>query len=141
MVARQRDDRAKSLIPRRVGQDKLRRRVMTNLCGSARRHLPVQLNRGNVAALLRPEFISKSRRRRVGSTQRNCAPNEKGCAPLRVSRLRHKRISRRSNNSSSTVVRLQEPLTPRAMDSRKVETDHQKRRHRHIRNNFWRNQL
>ena len=65
MVARQRDDRANSLIPRRVGQDKLRRRVMTNLCGSARRHLWVQLNRGNVAAVLRPEFISRSRRRLV----------------------------------------------------------------------------
>jgi len=65
MVVRQPDDQANSLIPRRVGQDKLRRRVMTNLCGSARRHLSVQLNRGNVAAVPRPELISKSRRRLV----------------------------------------------------------------------------
>jgi len=65
MVARQCDDRAKRLIPRRVEQDKLRRRVITNPCGSARRRLSVELDRGNRAAVLRPELISRSRRRLV----------------------------------------------------------------------------
>ena len=49
MVVHQYDDQARSQAPGKVNQDRIRRRVTTNVYGSARRRLRAQLNTGNMA--------------------------------------------------------------------------------------------
>ena len=62
--------------------------------------------------------------------QMKLAPDEKDCSPLTVSRLRHNSTNPRS--SSNEVPLLPQPIT----DSWRVERGNQRKRHRHIRNNF-----
>ena len=132
MVASQRDDQLRSQIPRKVGQDRFRRRVMSenlSVSGSARRHLLAQLNTDNMTEVHRPDFISRSRLRLVEDLRMKRAANEKECRALT---LRRRRPST-SSSSSNEAARL--PARDRG--SRKVERrDNQKKRHRHVSNNF-----
>jgi hypothetical protein len=77
---------------------------------------------------------SRSRPRLVEEMRMKRASNEKEPRLLTVSRLRRNNTSRHSNGNK--VPRLPQPITARPMDNRKVERSNQKKRHRHIRNNF-----
>ena len=124
-VGRQRDDPVRSQIPRKAGQDRFR------VSGSARRRLLAQLNTGNLAAVHRPDFVSRSRLHLVEDLRMKRAPNEKECRALTLSRLRH------NSTSSNEALPLPQPITAKDTDSRKVETrGNQRKRHRHGRNNF-----
>jgi hypothetical protein len=133
MVDRQREDQARSQIPRKAGQDRFR------VSGSARRRLRAQVNMNSVAEVRHLEFGNQSRRLLVAEPRVRRAVKEKKRRALMVSGLRHNssrsssRSSSRRRSSSSTVARLPQPITA----NRKVETrDNQKKRHRHGRNNF-----
>ena len=133
---------------------------------SGRRRLPAQVNRSSVAEVRGPNCVNWSRRRRladlrvtrraegkehrahmanglrrqpaepVKGMQMNCAPNEKECRALMVSRL-HNSNSARSRSNGSPVARLPQPIAARPKDSRKAgRRDNQKKRHRHAHNNF-----
>lgn len=62
------------------------------------------------------------------------APDEKECSPLKVSRLRHNSANPRS--SSNEVPLLPQRIAANPTDSRRVERRNQRKRHRHVRNNF-----
>ena len=137
MASSQRDDQLSSQIPRMVGQDRFRRRVMReelSVSGSARRRLWAQLNISNVERVRRLDFDNRSRRRLVAQPPLRRARSEKRCRALTLSRLR--RNSTHPRSSGSKVARLQQLITARATGSRRVERDNQRKRHRHIRNNF-----
>jgi len=143
LVDSQRDDQVRSQSPRRVGQDRFRRRVTRedlSVSGSERRHLWAQLNVSNVELVRQPEFGNRSRRLLVAEPRMRRAPNGKECRALMVSRLRHNSRCRASSRSSGRKVarpRLLQPITATHKDSRKAETrSNQKKRHRHGRNNF-----
>jgi hypothetical protein len=139
MVASQRDDQLRSQIPRKVGQDRFRRRVMSenlSVSGSARRHLLAQLNTDNMTEVHRPDFISRSRLRLVEDLRMKRAANEKECRALTL-RRRPSTSTSTSSSSSNEAARLPQPITARDTGSRKVERrDNQKKRHRHVSNNF-----
>ena len=131
----QRDDQRNSQIRRRAGQDRFRRRVTAvdlSVSGSARRHLWAQPNVSSVKPVRHLESGSRSRLRLVEQMWMKSAPNEKEYRPLTVSRLRRNN----RHNSGNKVPRLPQPITARPMDNRKVERSNQRKRHRHIRNNF-----
>ena len=133
----QRDDQRNSQIRRMAEQDRFRRRVTAvdlSVSGSARRHLWAQPNVSNVKPVPHLGSGSRSRLRLVKEMWMKRAPNEKEPRLLRVSRLRRNNTSRHS--SGSKVPRLPQPITARPTDNRKVERSNQKKRHRHIRNNF-----
>jgi hypothetical protein len=133
----QRDDQRNSQIPPTAGQDRFRRRVTAeelSVSGSARRHLWAQPNVSNVKPVRHLESGSRSRLRVVEQMRMKRAPNEKECRLLTVSRLRRNSTSRHS--SGNKVPRLPQPITARPTDNRKVERSNQRKRHRHIRNNF-----
>jgi hypothetical protein len=124
-----------------VGQDRFRRRVTSenlSVSGSARRRLLAQLNADNLAAVHRPDFISRSRLRLVNDLRMKRAPNEKECRALTLSRRRPSTSASSSSNSNSNAAsRLPQSITARDMGSRKVERrDNQKKRHRQVSNNF-----
>jgi hypothetical protein len=131
------DGQLSSQIPRVVGQDRFRRRVMReelSVSGSARRRLWAQLNISNVERVRRLDFDNRSHRRLVAQRPLRRARSEKGCRALTLSRLRRNRTHPRS--SGSKVPRLQQLITARATGGRRVERDNQRKHHRHIRNNF-----
>jgi hypothetical protein len=138
-VASQCDDQVRSQIPYKVGQDKFRRRVTSenlSVSASARRRLLGQLNAGNLAAVHRPDFVSRSRLRLVEDLRMKRAPNEKECRALTLSRRRPSAGSN-SSNSSNEAARLPQPIRVRVTGSRTVERrDNQRKRHRQGRNNF-----
>ena len=133
VVASQRDDQGRSQVPGRVGQDRFRRGVTRenlSVSGSARRRLLAQLNTGSLAAVHRPDFISRLRLRLVEDLRMKRAPNEKECRALTLSR-------RRPSSSSNEAVRLPQLIMARDRGGRKVERrDNQKKRHRQVSNNF-----
>jgi hypothetical protein len=133
----QRDDQLRNQTPRTAGPHRFRRRVTRedlSVSGSARRHLWAQLNISSVERVHRLDFGNRSRPRLGEEMRMKRAPNEKECRPLTVSRLRHNSTSSRS--SGNKVARLQQLITARATGNRRVERDNQRKRHRHIRNNF-----
>ena len=137
MVVHQDHHHARSQAPGKVAQNRIRLRVTTNVYGSARRRLLAQLNTGNLAAVHRPDFISRSRHRLVEDPRMKRAPNEKECRALALSR---RRLSTSTSNSSNEAACLPQPIMPRGTGSRKVEIrDNQKKRRRQGTNNFWRN--
>ena len=139
MVASQRDDQGRSQAPGKLNQDRIRRRVTTNVYGSARRLLRAQLNTGNMAAVHRPDFVNRARIRLVADPRMKRAPNEKECRAPTLSRRRPvtNTSSSNSSNSSNEAARLHQPIMPRVMGNRKVETrDNQKKRRRQGRINF-----
>jgi hypothetical protein len=108
-----------------------------SVSGSARRRLLVQLNTGNLAAVHRPDFISRSRLRLVNDLRMKRAPNEKECRALTLSRRRPSASNSSSSSSSNEASRLPQSITARDTGSRKVERrDNQKKRHRQVSNNF-----
>ena len=136
MVGPQRDDLVRNQIPPRVGQDRFRHRVTSkglSVSGSARRRLPVQANMISAAEVRRLDFVNRLRRRlRAGRLRVNLAAQARDNRARMVNRLR-----RNSTSSSSEAARLPQPITARDKGSRKVgRRNHQKRRHRHGRNNF-----
>jgi len=134
LVVHQYDDQARRQAPGKVNQDRIRRRVTTNVYGSARRRLRAQLNTGNLAEVHRPDFVSRARRRLVEDLRMKRAPNEKGCRAPTLSRRRPVTNTSSSNNEAA---RLRQPITARATGSRKVETrDNQKKRQRQGRDNL-----
>jgi len=126
------------VVRRMVEQDRLRRRVTredSSVSGSARRRLWAQLNISNVEPVRQLEFGNRSTRLLVAEPRVRRPPKEKECRALMVSRLRHNSTSRRS--SGSPVALLRELTTTRDSGSRKGGSkDNQKKRHRHVRNNF-----
>ena len=74
----------------------------------------------------------------VQGKRMKCAPNERECRALMVSRLRRSSASSNSSRSSgSAVVRLPQPIMGRHKDSQKAGgRDNQKKRQRHGHNNF-----
>ena len=121
MLGRQRDDPVRSQILRKAGQDRFR------VSGSARRRLLAQLNMGNLAAVHRPDFISRSRLQLVEDLRMKRAPNEKECRALTLSHLRHNSTSSRS--SGRKEARLPQPIKARPTGSRKLENKKQKNQH------------
>jgi hypothetical protein len=96
----------------------------------------VQLSAASLAEVRLPDCISRSRPRLVHGKWMKPAPKEKECRALMVSRLRHNSTSSR-RSSSNKVARLRELTAARDSGSRKVGSkDNQKKRHRHVRNNF-----
>jgi hypothetical protein len=139
--ASQRDDHERNQVPGRVEQGRLRRRVTSenlSVSGSARRRLLAQLNTGNLEAVHRLEFISRSRLPLVEDLRMKRAANEKECRALTPSRHRPSTSSNNNSSSSSNeAARLPQPITARDTGSRKVERrNNQKKRHRQISNNF-----
>jgi len=117
-----------------VEQGNLRRRVPTNVSGSARRRLLAQVKVSSVVEVGRLDSVNRSRRLLVAEPRVRRAAKEKECRALMVSRLRHSTSSR---SSGSPVARLPQPITARHKDSQKAgRRDNQKKRHRHGHNNF-----
>lgn len=135
MPSSQREDQLSNQIPRTVGQDRFRRRVMMNAYGSARRRLWAQLNISS-AAERHLDCGNRSRRLLVAQPRVKRGANEKECRALMVSLLRHNSTSRRSSGSKEVAPRLPQPITVNPTGNRKVERGSQKRRHPRIRNNF-----
>jgi hypothetical protein len=137
--ASQRDDHGRNQVPRRVGQDRFRRRVTSenlSVSGSARRRLLAQLNTGNLAVVHRPDFINRSRLRLVEDLRMKRAANEKECRALTLSHRRPS-TSASSNSNSNEAARLPQSITARDTGSRKVERrNNQKKHHRQVSNNF-----
>ena len=87
----------------------------------------------NAAEVRRLDFVNTLRRRlRAGRLRVNLAAQARDNRARMVNRLR-----RNSTSSSSEAARLPQPITARDKGSRKVgRRNHQKKRHRHGRNNF-----
>jgi len=139
MVGSQRDDQARSQIPRRAGQDRPRRRVTAedwSVSASARRHRrAAQLNISNVESARQREFGNRSPRLPVEEPRVRRVTKGKECRALMVSRLRQ--YSDSSRNSGRKVARLPQPIKARPMGSRKLENKKQKNQHpRRGHNNF-----
>ena len=119
-------------------QGNLRRRVPTNVSGSARRRLLAQVKVSSVVEVGRLDSVNRSRRLLVAEPRVKRAAKEKECRALMVSRLRHNSPSSRSRRSSGNEApRLPQPITARHKDSQKAgRRDNQKKRHRHGHNNF-----
>jgi hypothetical protein len=128
------DDQLSSQIPRTVAQGRLRRRVRINAYDSARRRLWAQLNISSVETVRHLDCGNRSRQLLVAQPRVNRETNEKECRALMVSLLHRSSTSRHS--SGSKVARLPQRISVKPTGSRKLERGNQKKRHRHIRNNF-----
>ena len=116
--------RLRSQIPRRVGQDRLRRRVTSGGLERQRFGTPAPL--GAAEHQQRGTGAPTGVRQPVtpppgGGAAGEARANEKECRALMVSRLRHNSASSRS--SGRKVARLPQPITARPTGSRKVERD------------------
>ena len=137
MVASQRDDQVRSKVSGKVSHRKIRHRASLNRCGSGPPHpghLWVQLSATNLAEVRLPDCISRSRLRPVEDRWMKHALNEKECRALVVSRLRRNSTSLSSSNE---VARPRGLSAARDNGNSKVGSkDNQKKRLRHVRNNF-----
>lgn len=116
---------------------KIRRKVMINGYGSARRRRWAQLSRANLVEGRLPDYVSRSRLRPVQGKRMKRASNEKECRALVASSLRHNRNSARSRSSGSKGARLLQRIRNRVADSPKVgKEDNRDKRHRQGSNNF-----
>ena len=129
VVGRQRENWARSQVRAKVDQGKFRRRGATedlSVNDSARRRLPVQVNRISAAEVRRLDFVNRSRRRREADLQVKHAAKEKECRAPMGSPHRH---NNNSSSSSSEAARLPQPIRANDRDSRKVgRKEHQKKR-------------
>ena len=112
-------------------QGKFRRRGATEDLSrndSARRRLPVQVNRISAAEVRRLDFVNRSRPRQEADLQVKHAAKEKECRAPMGSRHRHN--NNNNSSSSSEAARLPQPIRANDRDSRKVGRKGQPKKHR-----------
>jgi hypothetical protein len=150
VVASQRDEPVRSQIARKVGQNRCRRRNAYLSVNDSRRRRPwAQVNVSSVAEVHHLDFGNRSHSHRVAPMKR--VVQEKEHRARMANRLRRQpvervklapkekefRARRLSSSSSSAAARLAQPITAKDKGNPKVgRKEHQKKRHRHVSNNF-----
>ncbi len=149
VVASQRGEPVRSQVVRKVGQNRFRRRNASedlSVNDSGRHRLWAQVNVSSVGEAP-PDLGNRSHSHRVAPMKR--VVQEKEHRARMANRLRRQPVERvklapkekefraRRLSSSSAAARLAQPITAKDKGNPKVgRKEHQKKRHRHVSNNF-----